>query len=529
MQTIRYFALKRTIIFTIAVLILIGTTLAVTQERPDQEMIPQIDFFIGKDLPPPSFDPLNSDSLINALHVEQLLGTLVRLTASGRYESFLAKSWSAESGRKMWRFILHKNLSCEDGTPINASSYKHGLEISLKRFGKGQLIPLLENLDGYASYAAGTDASIKGILAKDELTIEFSFTTPVTSGFLEYLGLPFMAFFCPGNFNAKSEWADENHIVSSASYRLDKWDRKGPVHLVPRTDWPLNKNKPIPSVTIHRKEIDSSVKNTPFAIVLSFAQKDRAVLDKYQIVNQIPTILSAISLSADPSSPFYQKATRQKFKALIEKENEGNPWSSEQILKTSTFYSGTKKTTRPNNGHARTTNKSSKRHRTKVRVLIPSNPGEASKYMLTHIERSLHSLGMEAVHILNENPQKDLPNLLRNPKAWDIRIVNVDIGGGIENQLIKFMFCSNLGISFPDPNGRICALVSSYETKYGDDIPKKELTLYLDQFNDILDDDSAVIPFFKSGKTWLVSPSIDISFLSPAIVVPFFDLARQRK
>ena len=51
--------------------------------------------FVSEAPRPFSLNPLHSDSTYNAVVMDSLVGTLVKYNLSGRYEPFLASSWSA--------------------------------------------------------------------------------------------------------------------------------------------------------------------------------------------------------------------------------------------------------------------------------------------------------------------------------------------------------------------------------------------------------------------------------------------------
>ena len=100
----------------------------------------------------------------------------------------------------------------------------------------------------------------------------------------------------------------------------------------------------------------------------------------------------------------------------------------------------------------------------------------------------------------------------------------MNIGGGIENQLIKFMFCSNLGVTFSDPSRRICSLVDEYEKQYGDVVPKDAMRAYIKKFDEYVWEDASVIPVIKTGHAWLLSPDLSLETVNPTMDTPYFDL-----
>src|SRR4051812_899262 len=68
--------------------------------------------------------------LSNAFVAQALVSPLVRFSNRGRYEPYVAKSWT-QSGNS-WSFHLHKGLTCEGGQVINAESFKKSLVRSLQ-------------------------------------------------------------------------------------------------------------------------------------------------------------------------------------------------------------------------------------------------------------------------------------------------------------------------------------------------------------------------------------------------------------
>jgi hypothetical protein len=107
----------------------------------------------------------------------------------------------------------------------------------------------------------------------------------------------------------------------------------------------------------------------------------------------------------------------------------------------------------------------------------------------------------------------------RSNKEFDIRVAGVSIGGSFQNWVINMMFCSRLGVSFPDPSGRICRLTVDFEEG------KVNLVDYGIHFNNAIHSDQAVIPLFHRRYSWFVSHELDVE-LSPVSGSPRFDLIR---
>jgi len=79
------------------------------------------------------------------------------------------------------------------------------------------------------------------------------------------------------------------------------------------------------------------------------------------------------------------------------------------------------------------------------------------------------------------------------------------------------VFCSNLGIRLPDPSGKICALVKSYEQNQ---LSEKD---FESQFFETIDADCAIIPMSHYGLQLYISPYINQNSIHPTLSVMKFD------
>src|ERR1700744_6102152 len=77
-------------------------------------------YFVGSKVMP-SFDPEDGDALRNTVHLDHLVGTLLKekYGNSGRTEHYLAERWEVSSDGLLWTFFLHSGLTCEDGSLID--------------------------------------------------------------------------------------------------------------------------------------------------------------------------------------------------------------------------------------------------------------------------------------------------------------------------------------------------------------------------------------------------------------------------
>ena len=83
------------------------------------------------------------------------------------------------------------------------------------------------------------------------------------------------------------------------------------------------------------------------------------------------------------------------------------------------------------------------------------------------------------------------------------------------------MFCTSMGISYPDPNNKICNLVDRTDSS-NVEIDSK----YVSEFNQALADDAVVVPFRHYGVRWLYSKKMDPKMFPATVVAPLFEELR---
>lgn len=477
-----------------------------------------LDVFLSIDKGPPSLNPLDSDGVLNAIQIEQLVGTLVRMHPSGRYEPYLATSWHNSADFKTWTFSIRPDLKCEDNSPIDAESFASSLVRIIRLIKKHSEMPLIERLTNYNKIESENE--IEGIQALDKRTLRFNFERPVRSGLLEYLALPYLGFYCQNNFSKEGLWKDDKKIISSSSYKLNNWDGKGPLTLSHRKDWFHLVENPPETITIHTKKlpVNDAPKNSGFIVNFSLDKSD--IPTDYKVVHLTPTIFHAIIIS-DANNDWLKKSeNRQILKNEIKKvqdEVESTtvsaisvdhlyPHMSKERLKRNSIPSKIENPTKP------------------IVISVIEKPTKTGQYINKILIQALKNLKIAYELRIRDGDQNQMMQNYRDPKAYDLKAVSVDVGGGIENQLIKFMFCSNLGVTFPDPSKRICKLVDNYEKKFGDDIPQDQMQKYIVEFDKIFDEDAAVVPMLKSGYSWLLSANISTDAISPTMAIPYFDM-----
>lgn len=123
---------------------------------------------------------------------------------------------------------------------------------------------------------------------------------------------------------------------------------------------------------------------------------------------------------------------------------------------------------------------------------------------------------------LDLNDRKVAEGLFDN-RLVDIRVSGVSIGTYFHPSAYRMMFCSNMGVAFPDPNGAICSLIDQFDRS-----EEKDLDHYGRKINDQIEHDAATIPLARQSLGWLYSDQFDSASIMPIPNYPRFELLKFR-
>ncbi len=479
-----------------------------------------LNFFLGRKERTISFAPQDSDALINAFFLEQIIGTLVRLSPSGRYEPYLAESWTLSEDSKTWKFRLKPGNRCEDGTLINAPNYIAGLKKTLRLLAGFTELPILNQLDGWNEFVKNGN-SFPGLQATSDVEVRFDFSTKPSSGFLEYLGLPYMGFYCGSNFNSDGTWRDKNYAFSSSAYRLETRGEHFPIKLVRRDGWFASKQNSPHEIIFESDSFENSLRRIgPNSILYENLNASFETLDGFQIIRSIPSLLAYVSIS--PNRQLKDARKRREIRDAIDLQKRKEPFKFLGASMASTLYPQMK-VTLPTDKFVSPT-APDERPLEPLVVFHAGGNTPRSIYLKNLVQESVErGLGYKLKFVEQSQLSKGHMEGWKDSKAFDLKLGAVDIGGGIENQLIKFMFCSKLGTGFSDPSGRICGLVETAEKSHGDLMSAEDAQIYYQKLSEILNDDACLIPVLHFGATWIVGEKVDMTGFSPNMGVPYFD------
>ena len=463
-----------------------------------------------------STSPFSSDRLPNLTLMHQLVGTLVKYGTSGRFEPYLAERWESSSDQKRWIFFLRSGLTCEDGTPIEASQYVKTFKLLLRSYARNSTPAVFAKLVGWDSFLNGDDGAL-GVRNGPGNAVEFIFTGK-PFGLLDYLGMPYFGFYSSRDFEGDS-WKDSARITSSGGYVLSPIQEGQDIVLRKRSGWFSARELSADSVRI--KYIDfASASKIPAknALLVSRLDGSEALPDGFVQVSGVPTILSSIVLSPfRQGSPFVEQGFRRSFVATLrnlQRQMTARPGVS---LLTEKFYpSWVGKDVVGVEGLQMSPVSPNARGRPLTVMLHSSMPERERVYAKQLLTLALESYGLEFEFV----PESEKVQLWEFDQTYDIRVPRVNIGGNLLSEAVRMMFCSKMGVSFPDPSGRICRITEDFES----DQSSTTFQEYGDSFNQVLFEDAAVIPLFHTGWTWFLSPQIKSEGVSPSMAVPRFDL-----
>lgn len=480
------------------------------------ERMTTLTYIFTEDKWPPSVDPKESDLIFNLTFMEHLVGTLVKFNDAGVYEPYMAEKWSVSPDQKYWEFTLRPDLKFEDGLIISANQYIESIEILLKINFANTDPPAFNKLIGWKDFWNGKEKHIRGLLAKNDRIIAFEFES-VPEGFIDFLAMPYFGFFHPRDFS-RSAWKNKNSITSSASHRIVSWS-DDEIVLEARNKWFSILDGTANKVVFRKADYETALKDTSkYLIIKKNINHKGAEFKGFKIVKSTPTYLVFISPSPYTKNLFSLESNRRLFLKKIRIAQDVFVLDSEISIPTKTFYPSDFVNSETQDLSEKMIQNETSAKPLKISIM-PSVNGSGREYVLKILEQALSSENIPyKIYDLDKSNPEWMRKLYSN-KEYDIRIGGVDIGGRPENWVIKMMFCSVLGICFPDPSNRICNLTEKLPNRPNDVI----LNDYVSEFNTILKEDAAVIPVYHTGHTWLFSDSINLNRVTPTMIVPRFD------
>lgn len=462
-----------------------------------------------------SLDPYHSDALENQTILNNLVGTLVKYSISGRIEPYLASRWDQSKDGRKWTFSLRDDLRCENGSPITASTFVDQLKRQLQKYSKMGKIMAFDQLKGWSRFKVNPEDGDVGIYTQGNRVI-FEFDL-APKEFLEILRMSYFGFWCDCNFE-RGEFRKDGLFCSSGSYVLKENQNGSRIVIAKKDNWFSISDDSVSEIEFSSRHLKGAIGSyTKTMIRMGSSVPDLDDIDSYFSVRTTPTILTAFILSPWSSSKFFSKVQNRKvFNWRLKKVAESRDLTKMGIYRADSFYPTAPSHIALSQPNENRFNYSGE----ELEITLPNRLGpKLAEYVRDILLKVFSDIPIERIHFhsAHHGDPKIMDKYVSN-RFFDIRISSVDIGGTVLNPAIEMMFCTSLGISFPDPSGRICHLVDEFK-KSGKEID----SFYIREFNQILADELHVIPLFHSGLTWLYTKDFDPKTIPTGTAHPKFE------
>jgi hypothetical protein len=435
------------------------------------------------------------------------VATLVKYGQTGKIEPYLASSWEVSDDGLVWSFKIKSGFTCENGDPITAGRFVLALKNSFKGNVKKSDKTEFNKLQGWSDFVSGS-AELAGLVSNaDTLTLRFK-SQP--KDILNFFRMPYFGLWC-NNETATTDF-DTAKFQSSGAYKLKQVINSHMFLLEIRKDQPTySPDSPefVQVGTITSGEVISA--QDPVIYKLIHDGNDMK-LNNYQSMSSPPAIFQGIVLH--PNAKFFSlEGNRKAFSAKL-----NNYLKNQKKINISPgMYLDSKpkiNKIEPASNFVSTTTKP-----LKIAFQYRSPFDESNLFWKEMFESVLEGVPFEIVYPDPSDAQW-VRNMINNPE-FDIRTAHVYAGTTYNISTIKMMFCSDMGISFPDVHKKVCSLVDKFE-KANKEIDES----FKLEFEEILSFDATLFPVFHANDQWLISPGVAMDSMPTSIIYPLFENIR---
>ncbi len=469
-------------------------------------------YFLPENDGSPSLSVQDSDTLSNLTVLEQVVATLLKYGSSGRYETYLAKSWEATSDQRIWTFRLNLDFVADDGTRIDALSFARNFKRLLNIHRLNGDPPTFKDLVGWDEFKLGNESNL-GIDTPSVDVLIFRFTKP-PAGLLEFLSMPMYGFYADRDFDGL-KWKDKTQITASGDYRVLAKLENGFELGIRRENPGSAPNKVfVNTFTQERKKAVGSA-----AVIVSERTNPWADLPiGFERITGIPTILHGLVVTPNLENVFADKSNRQVFAETVLRINRERPLSYGNSALAKAFYANPSPDLETKLRQKQTKGSMAKIESDRsIRCVVgPSEPPRVIEHIKSIFDEvsKIHGLKIEMVNEDRTDPAWEERRYGNN--FFDIRPAIVEVGAQIQDWAVNMMFCSSLGISFPDPSGEICKIIHGHSSL-------SEISNELrERFELAVADDAVVLPLYHTGQSWLINSKVDKNTISPTMGLPRF-------
>ncbi|SMF34919.1 ABC transporter substrate-binding protein [Pseudobacteriovorax antillogorgiicola] len=454
-----------------------------------------------------SFDPALSDVSTNQTVLVQVIGTLARVDMTSKLTPYIAESWKISEDGRQWKFKIRENLKCEDGTPITARGYVKGLNSVAKIYAqkKDQLV-VFNKLQGWPGLKnfRNKPHDLEGVIASEDV-VTFNFVEkPI--GFFPYLAMPYFGYYCPKNFDTNGNWLDPQKAVSSDAYRIEAF-KGNVVTLKARKDWFSRKVGSADRVKVkYSKLSDAIASKAKYKAIISQKVKEDKRPSDLVMIESFPSMLSAINITIARDNVFQIKSVRHAFRDYL-RINMAKLYVKGSLFDRTdqVFHAANPISSLPR--PPKVPSIPSRLKEKEVIWLYPSSKGSEWREFLRHsIVRTFENLGLK-YKLVDDYHLPDWSDRAKRGKYYDIRVTFVETGGTAQNWVAHMMWCSKMGVGFPDPSGKVCELIKARGKKYNDEFVDAR---YLEKLKEYVDEDATVVPMVYSNHLFFFTKNIDL-------------------
>jgi oligopeptide transport system substrate-binding protein len=274
---------------------------------------------------PPTLDPAGLGATRQILL--NLFGGLTTYNENGEIVGLATEKWTVSSDGKIYTFTLRNDLKFQNGNPVKVADVIWSFERSLDPKRKAAAAFDLTDIAGAQDYLDGKATEIKGIVAKDERTVEFTLNKNAPY-FVAKLALPIAAILDRTEVEKNERWW-EKHTASVGPFSLQEWKKGQSIRLAANPNYPLGKPKVdveflfVPDAQARQAlyeagetDIQTSVPDTELDRLRSDAQLSKQLVE--------PKVLSyrTYSLALNPAAyaPFQDVRVRQAVMHAIDRK-----------------------------------------------------------------------------------------------------------------------------------------------------------------------------------------------------------------
>lgn len=176
--------------------------------------------------PEGKFNPLFSntqyDGNVNALVYDSLL----KLNSKIELEPAMAEKYEISEGGKKVVFTLKDGLKFHDGKPVTSKDVKFTLEAMASPDYKGDLQSYVQSIEGFKEFQGGKEKELKGIVFKDDKTVEINFSVPYSPVLTNIGTLGILPQHIWGEVPVK-DWATKTELlnkpIGSGPYKIEEF------------------------------------------------------------------------------------------------------------------------------------------------------------------------------------------------------------------------------------------------------------------------------------------------------------------